>query len=47
MMRVMRFGTFVPQGWRFDLVGIEPDQQWNTMLGLAKRADDNPDWESI
>ena len=47
MMRVMRFGTFVPQGWRFDLVGIEPDQQWDTMLGLAKRADDNPDWESI
>ena len=47
MMRDMRFGTFVPQGWRFDLVGIAPEQQWETMLRLAKRADDNPDWESI
>src|SRR3954454_8696401 len=47
MMRGMRFGTFVPQGWRFDLVGIEPDEQWETMRRLAQRADDNPDWESI
>jgi F420-dependent oxidoreductase-like protein len=47
MMRDMRFGTFVPQGWRFDLVGIAPEQQWETMLRLARRADDNPDWESI
>ncbi|HEY8307749.1 MAG TPA: LLM class F420-dependent oxidoreductase [Lapillicoccus sp.] len=43
----MRFGTFVPQGWRMDLVGIAPEQQWETMQRLAKRADDNPDWESI
>jgi hypothetical protein len=43
MMRDMRFGTFVPQGWRFDLVGIAPERQWETMLRLAKRADDNPD----
>ena len=47
MMRDMRFGTFVPQGWRMDLVGIAPEQQWETMQRLAKRADDNPDWESI
>ena len=47
MMRDMRFGTFVPQGWRFDLVGIPPERQWETMLRLARRADDNPDWESI
>ena len=33
----MRFGMFVPQGWRMDLVGIEPGQHWSTMLGLAKR----------
>ncbi len=38
---------FVPQGWRMDLVGIAPDQHWGTMLGLAKRLDDNPDWESL
>ncbi len=38
---------FVPQGWRMDLVGIEPDQHWRTMLGLATRLDDNPDWESL
>ena len=43
----MRFGTFVPQGWRFDLVGIAPEEQWPTMLRLARRADANPDWESI
>ena len=43
----MRFGVFIPQGWRFDLVGIDPAQHWGTMLGLATRADENPDWESI
>ncbi len=43
----MRFGLFIPQGWRHDLVGIDPSQHWGTMLGLARRADENPDWESI
>lgn len=43
----MRFGMFVPQGWRMDLVGIDPAQHWGTMLGLAKRLDDNEDWESL
>jgi len=42
----MRFGTFIPQGWRFDLVGIDPAEQWSTMKRLAQRADDGP-WESI
>ncbi|SDO39116.1 probable F420-dependent oxidoreductase, Rv1855c family [Nakamurella panacisegetis] len=42
----VRFGTFIPQGWRLDLVGIEPAEQWATMSRLAKRADDGP-WESI
>ncbi|MGA9594598.1 MAG: LLM class F420-dependent oxidoreductase [Acidimicrobiia bacterium] len=32
----MRFGAFVPQGWRLDLVGIETEQQWPTMLSVAK-----------
>ncbi|MBE7162838.1 MAG: LLM class F420-dependent oxidoreductase [Williamsia herbipolensis] len=42
----MRFGLFVPQGWRLDLVGIDPAQQWQTMLDIATVADQGP-WESI
>ena len=42
----MRFGTFIPQGWRFDLVGIDPSEQWAVMKGLAQRADTGP-WESL
>ena len=36
----MRFGLFVPQGWRHDLVGIDPSNQWEAMLGVARRAED-------
>ena len=43
----MRFGMFVPQGWRMDLVGIEPAQQWEAMVSLAKHADDGDVLESI
>ncbi len=43
----MKFGIFVPQGWRHDLVGIDPDQHWGVMAGLARRADANDDWTSI
>ncbi len=32
----MRFGCFVPQGWRLDLVGIEPAEQWDRMLAVAR-----------
>ncbi|MGX7728222.1 LLM class F420-dependent oxidoreductase [Rhodococcus sp. 2H158] len=42
----MRFGFFVPQGWRLDLVGIDPAEQWRVMRDLAQRADAGP-WESI
>ena len=35
-MRRMRFGAFTPQGWRLDLVGIETEAQWPTMLSVAK-----------
>ncbi len=42
----MRFGLFVPQGWRHDLVGIEPARHWETIRGLAEHADAGP-WESI
>ena len=43
----MKFGLFVPQGWRMDLVGIDPGQHWGVMAGLARRADANEDWTSI
>src|SRR5437588_12279983 len=42
----MRFGVFVPQGWRLDLAGIEPAQHWQTMLDVARRAEAGP-WESV
>ena len=43
----MKFGLFVPQGWKMDLAGIEPSQHWGVMAGLARRADANEDWTSI
>jgi F420-dependent oxidoreductase-like protein len=36
----MRFGLFVPQGWRHDLVGIDPSNQWEAMLRVARLAED-------
>lgn len=42
----MRFGIFIPQGWRHDLVGIDPDRQWAVMHDLAQQADSGP-WESV
>jgi F420-dependent oxidoreductase-like protein len=31
----MKFGAFIPQGWRLDLVGLDVDEHWPTMLGIA------------
>jgi F420-dependent oxidoreductase-like protein len=42
----VRFGTFIPQGWRFDLVGIDPADHWSVMKGLAAAAEAGP-WESL
>jgi F420-dependent oxidoreductase-like protein len=42
----MRFGLFVPQGWRLDLTGIDPALQWTTMLEIARAAENGP-FESI
>jgi F420-dependent oxidoreductase-like protein len=42
----MRFGLFIPQGWRLDLVGIDSADQWQAMLGVARVADAGP-FESI
>ncbi|GAA1181736.1 LLM class F420-dependent oxidoreductase [Ornithinimicrobium humiphilum] len=43
----MRFGIFVPQGWRLDLVGIAPEHQWGVMRDLVQRADAEEAWESV
>ncbi|MFP5021539.1 LLM class F420-dependent oxidoreductase [Pseudonocardia phyllosphaerae] len=43
----MRFGLFVPQGWRLDLVGIDPAAQWDVMRGIAEHADRGDVWESV
>ena len=43
----MRFGIFVPQGWRTDLVGIAPEHQWGVMRDLAQRVDAEEGWESL
>lgn len=32
----MRFGTFVPQGWKGDQNGIPVDQQWDRILDTAR-----------
>jgi F420-dependent oxidoreductase-like protein len=37
---------FVPQGWRHDLVGIDPAEQWSRMQAVAAHADAGS-WESI
>jgi F420-dependent oxidoreductase-like protein len=42
----MRFGVFVPQGWRLDLAGLSAADQWAAMRGLAQAADSGP-FESI
>jgi F420-dependent oxidoreductase-like protein len=42
----MRFGLFVPQGWRLDLAGIPAADQWATMREVAQAADAGP-FESI
>ena len=35
----MRFGAFVPQGWRLDLSDIPAEQQWDTMVSIARVAE--------
>jgi F420-dependent oxidoreductase-like protein len=42
----MRFGLFIPQGWRLDLVGIEPEKHWAVMRDLAGYADHSA-WDSL
>jgi F420-dependent oxidoreductase-like protein len=42
----MRFGLFIPQGWRLDLAGIDSKDHWQVMRDLAQAADRGP-WESL
>ena len=43
----MRFGLFVPQGWRMDLIEIDdPVEQYEAMTNVGKVADEGP-WDSI
>src|SRR4051794_1068188 len=42
----MRFGLFIPQGWRLDLVGIPTENHWPVMRELAEYAD-NGAWDSL
>src|SRR5690349_910332 len=43
----MKFGLFISQGWKMDLVGIDPAQHWGVMAGLARRADAHENWTSV
>jgi F420-dependent oxidoreductase-like protein len=42
----MRFGLFIPQGWRLDLVDIPTEKHWQVMNDLAAYAD-NSAWDSV
>jgi F420-dependent oxidoreductase-like protein len=43
----VKFGLFVPQGWKMDLVDIDdPVEQYEAMTAVAKRADQGP-WDSV
>ena len=42
----MRFGFFIPQGWRLDLVDIPTERHWEVMNGLAAYADEGA-WDSV
>jgi F420-dependent oxidoreductase-like protein len=33
----MRFGAFVPQGWKMDLQGQRTDEQWSSIRAVARR----------
>lgn len=43
----MRFGLFIPQGWRLDLVGIDPGDHWQVMRDLAAYVDGGESWDSL
>jgi F420-dependent oxidoreductase-like protein len=36
----MRFGVFVPQGWKMEFTGVGVQDQWETIVDVAHRAED-------
>jgi F420-dependent oxidoreductase-like protein len=44
----IRFGVFVPQGWKMDLTAIDdPIEQFEAMTSVAREADEQTDFDSI
>ena len=44
----VKFGLFVPQGWKMDLTEIaDPVEKFEAMTAVAKAADSEPNWHSI
>jgi F420-dependent oxidoreductase-like protein len=43
---IVRFGLFIPQGWRLDLVDIPTETHWAVMRDLAAHADGGT-WDSL
>jgi F420-dependent oxidoreductase-like protein len=44
----VKFGVFVPQGWRLDLTEIaDPVAQFEAMTAVAKTADADPAWDAV
>jgi F420-dependent oxidoreductase-like protein len=43
----MRFGLFIPQGWRQDLTGIDPRDHWSVMKDLVQHADRGSAFDSV
>ena len=42
----MKIGAMVPQGWRMDLNGIKPEDQWDTILEASLKIE-NLNYESV
>ena len=36
----MKFGAFVPQGWRMDLNDLTPSEEWNMIINSAKKIEE-------
>ena len=39
-MSGLRYGAFVPQGWKLELVGLGPADAWATAMSVARTAED-------
>ena len=39
-MSGLRYGAFVPQGWKLELVGLGAADAWDTAVSVARTAED-------